>query len=452
MDEWNVFPSEPSVPQPEPTVNEPVAEPSAPPAEPQPTWQEPEQPVTPPVYDPYGWNTQPAYQRPVKKKANGAKVAVAVIGTLCAVTIVVLSVLLALAWGDGSWWQIPENPDTPPAGTNTNAPTVTITELEEDAQGLTTTEIVDRNINSTVLLTMYSNSTAGGFPFGQSSADQEVEAGSASGIVMSADGYIITNWHCVVNESTGKEFPRIDVEMYDGTVYEYAEIIGYDSATDLAVIKVEATDLQPAEFGDSTQLKMGNKVVALGNSGGLGWSTTQGIVSGLARDVYEDTGYSIKCIQIDAAINPGNSGGPLFNAAGQVIAVNSAKIVAEGYEGIGFAIPINEAKVIIDSILKNGYVTGRVSLGITGQTYADSYYQGFLIATIEDGSALENTEAREGDLIIGVDNVTVRNYAQLRSELAKHKVGDTVTLKLLRSTNRQVREFTVTVRLNEAKQ
>ena len=214
---------------------------------------------------------------------------------------------------------------------------------------------------------------------------------------------------------------------------------------------MDATGLQPAEFGDSNQLKMGNKVVALGNSGGLGWSTTQGIVSGLARDVYEDTGYAIKCLQIDAAINPGNSGGPLFNAAGQVIAVNSAKIVADGYEGIGFSIPINEAKVIIDDILANGYVTGRVSLGITGQTYSDSYYRGFLIYTIEDGSPMKNTEAKRGDLITAVDDVTVENYAQLRSELAKHKVGDIVTLTLLRSSNRQVQELTVSVKLAEAK-
>ncbi len=449
MDEWNVFPSEPNQPQSEPTPVEPSPEQPAAPSEPQPTWQAPPQPATQP-YDPYGWNTQPTYQPPVKKK-NNAKTAVVITISVCVVIILVLSALLAQAWGVGNWPN--RGTDKQPSGDkgNTNAPTVTITELDEDTEGLSTTEIVDRNINSTVLLTMYSNTNVGGFPFGQSS-NQEVEAGSASGIVMSANGYIITNWHCVVNESTGKEFPRIDVEMYDGTVYEYAEIIGYDSATDLAVIKVDATGLQPAEFGDSTQLKMGNKVVALGNSGGLGWSTTQGIVSGLARDVYEDTGYAIKCIQIDAAINPGNSGGPLFNAAGQVIAVNSAKIVAEGYEGIGFAIPINEAKVVIDSILKNGYVTGRVSLGITGQSYADAYYQGFLIATIEDGSALENTAAREGDLITGVDGVTVENYAELRSELAKHKVGDTITLTLLRSTNRQVKEFRVTVRLNEAKQ
>lgn len=442
MDEWNVFPNDPQEQKPEPSVA---------PTDPQPEQPvTPPQPQTPPPYDPYGWNTQPSGTKPTPqppKKKNGTKIAIAVIGVLCAITIVTLSVLVGLLYRNGgSLFPTPSTPDD----TNTNAPTLQITELDEDAKGLTTTEIVDRNIDSTVLLTIYSSSSAGAFPFGQTT-EQEVESGSASGIIMSEDGYIITNWHCVVNESTNQEFPRIDVKLYDGTVYEYAEIIGYDSSTDLAVIKVDATGLQPAKFGNSDNLKMGNKVVALGNSGGLGWSTTQGIVSGLARDVYEDTGYAIKCLQVDAAINPGNSGGPLFNAAGQVIAVNSAKIVASGYEGIGFSIPINEAKVIIDDILKNGYVTGRVSLGITGQTYSDSYYRGFLIYTIEDGSPMKNTEAKRGDLITKVDGVTIENYAELRTELAKHKVGDVVTLTLLRSQNRQVQELTVSVKLAESK-
>lgn len=452
MDEWNQYPVERPETQPEPQQpTEPApaqSEPVQPPVQPPVT---PPQPSTPPPYDPYGWNTAPSYTPPTPpvKKKNGAKIAIAVIGVLCAVTIVTLSVLVGLLYQNGG--SLFPTPDNDAGDLVTDAPTLQITELDEDAEGLTTTEIVDRNINSTVLLTIYSSTSSSAFPFGQTTS-QEVQSGSASGIVMSADGYIITNWHCVVDESTNKEFARIDVTLYNGTVYEYAEVIGYDSSTDLAVIKVDATDLQPAEFGDSDQLKMGNKVVALGNSGGLGWSTTQGIVSGLARDVYEDTGYAIKCLQIDAAINPGNSGGPLFNAAGQVIAVNSAKIVADGYEGIGFSIPINEAKAIIDDILANGYVTGRVSLGITGQTYSDSYYHGFLIYTIEDGSPMENTGAKRGDLITKVDDVTVESYAELRSELAKHQVGDVVTLTLLRSQNRQVQEFTVSVQLAEAKQ
>lgn len=453
MDEWNRYQDN--------DVNRgetPTEQPSSTPAPTEhpipPTYQ------APPTYNPYGWNPTsypPTPPQPPKKKHTG--VVIGAIGVVCALVIAVLSVLLALSNGelDFSAPSTPGTSDNGNAGTGVsgNRPTLEITDLDENATGLSATDIVKNNLDSTVLLSIYTTVTGSynnGFPFSQNGQQQEVESGSATGIVMTADGYIITNWHCVVNESTNKVFPRIDVKLYNGTVYERATVIGADSSTDLAVIKVDATDLKPADFGNSDNLQLGDRVVALGNAGGLGWSATQGIVSGLARDVYEDTGYAIKCLQVDAAINPGNSGGPLFNAAGQVVAVNSAKIVAEGYEGLGFSIPINEAKKIIDDLLKNGYVTGRVSLGITGQTYSDVYYRGFLIYTINDDSPLKNTNVQVGDLITEVDGQTIENYAQLRSSLAKHKVGDTVTLTLLRSGNRQVTSFTVQVTLAEAKQ
>ena len=210
-------------------------------------------------------------------------------------------------------------------------------------------------------------------------------------------------------------------------------------------------NLTPAEFGDSSQLDIGDKVVALGNAGGLAWTATQGIVSGLARDVYEDTGYAIKCLQVDAAINPGNSGGPLMNAAGQVIAVNSAKIAITGYEGLGFSIPITEAREIINDLIEYGYVTGRVSLGIRGYTINQSNYKGFLIDSIVSGSPLEGTGAQKGDLITHVDGVRVNSYGELRAELSKRSVGDTVTLTILRVENRRDSTFTVQVKLAEDK-
>ncbi len=442
MDEWNRYNINGEPASPESNTPDPAGQ--------QPPYQ------TPPSYNPYGWN-QPPYPvppRPPKKKRTG--LVVGIVAGVCVAVIATLSALLVLS-GQGLI-TIPDgnnNTGDTTVNNNVNTPKLEITELDEDTQGLSTPEIVNNNLDSTVLITIFetTGTASGGFPFSQSTQDEvEVESGSATGIVMSADGYIITNWHCVVNENTQEPFPRIDVTLYNGTVYERATIIGADSSTDLAVIKVNANNLKPAQFGDSDNLQLGDKVVALGNAGGLGWSATQGIVSGLARDVYEDTGYAIKCLQVDAAINPGNSGGPLFNAAGQVIAVNSAKIIAEEYEGLGFSIPINEAKTIIDDLLKNGYVTGRVSLGIRGQTYSDAYYRGFLIYSIDDDSTLKNTSAQAGDLITEVDGEMVENYAQLRSVLAKHKVGDTVTLTLLRSSNRRVESLTVTVKLAEAKQ
>lgn len=424
-----------------------------------PTDPEPVRP-TPPPYNPYGWNSYtapPSHEPPKPPKKNRTGLVIGIISGVCVIIIAALSVLLVLSQGgfDLDLPNLPGTSDDQGEDSRGDVPTLEITELDEDAQGLSTRDIVKQNIDSTVLLTMYrtvNNSYGNGFPFAENGGQQEVEAGSATGIVMSTDGYIITNWHCVVDEETGDPLPRVDVKMYDGTVYERAELIGADQSTDLAVIKVNATNLKAADFGDSDMLQLGDKVVALGNAGGLGWSATQGIVSGLERDVYEDTGYAIKCLQVDATINPGNSGGPLFNAAGQVIAVNSAKIVAEGYEGIGFSIPINEAKTIINELLSNGYVTGRVALGITGQTYSDAYYNGFLIYSIEDGSPLQNTAAKKGDLIVGVNDQEVTDYATLRSALAKYKVGDTVTLNLLRSTNRKVESYSVTIKLIESKQ
>lgn len=415
----------------------------------------PPQGAYPPPYQ--GYYTPPTPPAPPTppvppKKSKGW---MTVVGILCALAVVLFAIWGAFLWMGDS------DTDAPPSTTDTengdNAPSVNDDAPQLDIQGsgdnlkednpslevgngddfyaydggLSTEEIVSRNYDSTVVLTMYGQND--NFYFGESSL---VEVGAASGIVMTADGYIITNRHCVIDENTGKKYDRVDVTTYDGTVYEDATVIGVDEATDLAVIKVKATNLTPAEFGNSDELSVGSRVVALGNAAGLSWTATQGIVSAKARDVYEDTGYAIKCLQTDAPINSGNSGGPLLNKYGQVVAINSAKIAATGYDGLGFAIPINEAKTIIDSLLKYGYVQGRVALGITGQTISSGIYRGFMIASIVEGSCLENTIAQVGDLIVAVDDVQVVDYGTLRAEMARHKVGDQVTLKLLRSDRR----------------
>ena len=331
-------------------------------------------------------------------------------------------------------------------------PTFEIVELEEDVEGISTRDIVKENIDSVVMLSIYKTSPDSTDGFLQNNTDaQEVKISCATGIIMSSDGYIITNRHCIIDENTNVPYSKIEITLNDGTIYESVKIIGADASTDLAVIKIDASNLQVSTFGDPSNLQLGDRVVAIGNSGGLGLSVTQGIVSGLARNVYKDTGYAIKCLQIDAAINPGNSGGPLFNAAGQIVAINSAKIVAEEYEGLGFAIPIDEAKKIIDELINYGYVRGRVSLGITGYAYKDAYYQGFLIKSINSDSSLQNTKARSGDLITKIDGVAIENYSQLRSVLSEHEIGDRVVLTLARSVNREVETFTVVATLKEEK-
>ncbi|MDD2363009.1 MAG: trypsin-like peptidase domain-containing protein [Oscillospiraceae bacterium] len=407
-------------------------------------------------YNQYGWQSpsqqQPGYnpppQKPPKKK-KGATIAIAVLSVVCAAAIITLAVLLAMVLSkDGINTDSGlNNSNSTSEKVNSNTPNLEITENDEDAKGLSTSSIVQMNLHSTVVITIYDR--AGSY-FGFGDANQIQEVGAASGIIMSADGYIITNWHVVIKES-GQPYERVDVKTYDGTVYKDAEVVGADSDTDLAVIKVSAVKLEPAKFGDSSALKLGDKIVAIGNAGGLAWTTTQGIVSGLARDVYEDTGYAIKCLQIDAAINPGNSGGPLLNSQGQVVGINSAKIAAEGYEGLGFSIPITEAEPIINDLIKYGYVKNRVMLGIMGRDITQPGYEGFQIQSINETSPLNGTKAQVGDIITKIDNVVVDSGITIRNEMSKHKVGDKVTLTLMRVDSRSGNKshFTVTCKLTE---
>ena len=387
-------------------------------------------------YNPYGWNAAqtPPPGKPPKKKRNKSNIVIAALAVICGATIITLSVLLALSMDkNGGLPSTPGGTGASSATENPNAPTLSFSDADVKDGGLTSKEIIQKNLNSTVVISMFEKVSSGFYGGG---ATNEQQTGGATGIIMTSDGYIITNWHCVINEKTNRPFARIQVTTYDGTKYETATVVGADEDTDLAVIKINAANLKAAEFGDSSQLAMGDRVVALGHAGGLEWSASQGIVSGTARDVYDDTGYSIKCLQTDAAINPGNSGGPLLNNQGQVIGVNSAKIAAAGYEGLGFSIPIKEAKVIIDDLLRYGYVKGRVMLGIMGNEVATPGYEGFMINSINEGSVLQNTKAQAGDIITHVDKVRVTTYTAMRTELTKHNVGDTITLTLLRVDNR----------------
>ncbi|MDD2417918.1 MAG: trypsin-like peptidase domain-containing protein [Oscillospiraceae bacterium] len=408
-------------------------------------------------YNQYGWQSPPPQQpsgntppppKPPKKK-KGATIAIAILSVTCATAIITLSVLLAMAFSknninkqNGS----NNNASSTSGKVNSNAPNLEIAENDADAQGLSTSSIVQMNLHSTVVITIYDRVNTYGF----GGSHQVQEVGAASGIIMSEDGYIITNMH-VVSKDNGQPYEHVDVKTYDGTVYKDAEVVGADRDTDLAVIKVSAVKLEPAKFGDSSALKLGDKIVAIGNAGGLAWTTTQGIVSGLARDVYEDTGYSIKCLQIDAAINPGNSGGPLLNSQGQVVGINSAKIAAEGYEGLGFSIPIKEAESIVNDLIKYGYVKNRVMLGVTGLDITQPGYEGFQIQSINDNSPLSGTKVEVGDIITKIDNVVVDSGITLRNEMSKHKVGDRVTLTLMRVDPRSGKKsnYTISCKLTE---
>ena len=259
---------------------------------------------------------------------------------------------------------------------------------------------------------------------------------SGSGIIMTADGYIVTNAH-VVEDAAG-----ITVVLENGDAYA-AELIGADSDTDLAVLKIEASNLTYAEFGNSDELERGDRVIAIGNPGGtvLAGSTTGGMVSGLNRNINSSSPYSTSYIQVDAAINPGNSGGALVNEYGQVVGINSAKIAETDYEGIGFAIPINEALPIIQELMQYGHVTGRAALGIQGYMINEAVAAmrrmpvGFGIDAVDPSSDLASKNVVAGDIITYINDKQVTSYDVLANELAEFKPGDTVKLTIYRSSS-----------------
>jgi len=247
----------------------------------------------------------------------------------------------------------------------------------------------------------------------------------------------------------------LKVILSDGKTYQ-AKLIGSDSVTDLAVVKIEATGLTAAEFGSSADLKVADTVMAVGNPGGLEFnsSVTIGYVSALNREITNsETGYTMKCIQTDAAINPGNSGGALVNMYGQVIGINSSKIVATGYEGLGFSIPIDIAQPIISNIKQYGYVKDRAVLGISGQ-YIDSMvsrFYGLPTGMYVSGVTSEAVTAagiQKGDVITKIDGKDVTSQNVITTIITSKKPGQTVTLAVTNSTTGKT--FTATVKLTQS--
>lgn len=290
--------------------------------------------------------------------------------------------------------------------------------------------------------------------------------GEGSGIFMSEDEsgtytYVLTCAHIV---SMGKI--DIKIELQDETQYD-AEVVGFDTRTDIAVLRVKATGFTLAEFGDSSVLKVGEPIYAIGNPGGTAFfgSFTGGFVSAIDRPTStSSSAYTMECIQHDAAINPGNSGGALVNSFGQVIGMNSSKIAAEEYEGMGFAIPINLITDVVNDILSGGYVQDRAKLGISyvqvsqNQTYSMICKQNklpsgsIIIAKIEDDSPLVDTDVVTGDIIIGVNGKELESVDVLLDIIEKAKPGDKVELKIAHiNQDYTVDKFSVTVALVEDK-
>ncbi len=280
---------------------------------------------------------------------------------------------------------------------------------------------------------------------------EQQDTGSGSGVILTQDGYIITNNHVVEG---GK---NLRVYLQDGTEYP-ATLVGADSYSDLAVIKIEASGLAAATLGSSGSMTVGEPVYAIGNPlGVLTSSVSQGIISGLDRSITVGS-HSMTLMQTDAAVNPGNSGGGLFNTKGELIGIVNAKSYGLDVEGIGFAIPMDAAKPIIADLLDLGYVTGRPYLGINMQDvalrsasnsfdpfsfYAGNYETRVQITAIQTGSPAEKAGFKVNDILVSMDDTEITGTSQLSGLLYAYKVGDTVTISVYRGN--ETIELTVTL-------
>ncbi len=400
-------------------------------------------------YDDY---QQPAKEKKSKKNSRGLKIFAGILGG-----IVMVGVLTLAGFGVASLMQDNTSNEVVPSEEST-APSSTVqAALPEHNLTLTDKPEEEKEILSNGKLTIPQRaekvkaSVVGIVNYQQSSGSMYTTgAGEGSGIIMSEDGYIITNAH-VIEDAVG-----LKVVLDDGSEYS-AQIVGSDSKTDLAVIKIEATGLSPAEFGNSDQLEVGEQLIAVGNPTGLqlGGTLTVGYVSALNRQI--DTTSEMNYIQTDAAINPGNSGGALANEYGQVIGINSSKISGTDIEGLGFAIAINDAQPIIDDLMNYGYVKGRVRMGISVYEM-DSFTaqlnnvpQGLVVAGIEANTPAANSGLVPGDIITAIDGKEIYQYNNISEMLKGKKPGETIVLSVFRRTTGYAdKELTIEVGLIES--
>lgn len=318
------------------------------------------------------------------------------------------------------------------------------TKPAQSGDALTPAEVYSSNVNAVVGI---ASESTGRNIWGQA----VTQASSGSGFVLTSDGFVVTNYHVVEGASS------VTVQLYDGREFP-AQIVGYENTTcDVALLKIDATDLATVSIGDSDEIQVGQQVCAIGNPlGELTFTLTVGYISALDREINTD-GRPINMLQTDAAINAGNSGGPLFDTNGNVIGINTAKYSASlgetAVEGLGFAIPINDIMKIVDDLTQYGYVVGKPYLGVSvddSSSYGENLPAGAYVGQVIEGGAADKAGLQVGDVIVGLGDSVVGSQSDLQKALASYSAGDTVSVTIYREGQYLSVELTLDERPKDA--
>ena len=397
--------------------------------------------ATPPVHPVQPQDAQPPKK---KKKFNGKRVARSAVALVLAAAMGFAGGFVGAKFGGSGKVVIQQVAPSSTANSSDSADS-SITAASSSGSSLTTEQVADLVSPSVVVITTEQVVYSQWSWYGQN----QVESGAGSGVIISSDGYILTCAHVVDGAST----ITVTIDDKDYT----ATLVGEDTTSDIAVIKIDADGLTPATVGNSDSLKVGQSVMAVGNPlGELGGTVTGGMISALNRSVTIQGSSSVNTmslIQMDASVSPGNSGGGLFNMNGELVGIVNAKSSSSDAEGLGFAIPINDAIKVAQELLENGYVTGRPYLGITYLAVTDAQtasqlgvnaYGVYVVEVVKGGPA-EKAGLQAGDRIVSVDGTEIASKDDLGTLMQKHAAGDTLSITIARDGQMQ----TVNVTLGE---
>ena len=398
-------------------------------------------PPTPPEQPQDCAPQQPEKPRRKKKKFNGGKLVRSAVALVLAAAMGFAGGFVGAKYGGGSKVVIQqvERPASSDSSTDSTGNSISAT----SGTGLSTAQVAELVSPSVVVITTEQVVYSQWSWYGQS----QVESGAGSGVIISSDGYILTCDHVVAGAS------NITVTIGDDDYT--ATVVGEDSTSDVAVLKIDANGLTPAVVGDSDTLTVGDTVLAVGNPlGELGGTVTSGIVSALTRSVSIQSSGSVNTmslLQMDASVSPGNSGGGLFNMNGELIGIVNAKSSSSDAEGLGFAIPINDAIKVAQDLLENGYVTGRPYMGITYLAVTDAQTAaqlgvnayGIYVVDVVSGGPADKAGLKAGDRIVSIDNTEVAQKTDLGTLMQEHSAGDTLSITVARDGQMQTVSLTL---------